>query len=266
MASCSAVKAIEYIRLCRDFMSVDAHVFCSKSCRNGFGKEYMDGEMRDLRAILPFSGLLPEMRYKDSVVCYNGVDATIFNTSGMERKANNVFRIGCVANYIPCKSQITLIKAFSSVCREMPGAELVLVGTGKTREMCQTWVMDNGLSERIYFRDEMSHLELGNFYKSLSLYVLPSCLEAFNCSLIEAWACGVPCMTTDVISFKEVLPREEWGKWLFPAKDHNALAEKLLWAYNTRPQRQKLTVDLNVNKITTQFLDWIDAQRTMLNG
>lgn len=255
MARCSAVKAIEYVRLCRDYMSVDAHVFCSESCRNGFGKEYVNGEMCDLRADLPFSGFLPVMRYRDSVVCYNGVDATIFNTGGMERRADNVFRIGCVANYIPCKSQITLIKAFARVCTEMPEAELVFIGTGKTREMCQRWAADNGVSERIFFRNEIPHLELEAFYKSLSLYVLPSCLEAFNCSLVEAWACGVPCMATDAISFKEVLPQEEWDRWLFPAKDEKALAEKLLWAYNTRPPRQKLTEDLDIDTITTKYLD-----------
>lgn len=260
MANLPVVKTIEYVRLCRDYKSVDAHVFCSESCRHGFGKEYANGEMRDLRADLPLKTFLPEMRYRNSVVCYNGVDETIFNTSDTEHKDGHAFRIGCVANYIPCKSQITLIKAFAKVCGEMPEAQLVFVGTGKMRSMCQKWVADYGLSERIVFKNEVHHLELKAFYKSLSLYVLPSCLEAFNCSLIEAWACGVPCMATNSISFKEVLPPEEWDRWLFPPKDIDSLAERLVWAYNTRPTRQKLSCNLDINAITNQFIDWVETK------
>ncbi len=262
MAKFGVVRMIEYLRLRRDFSIVDAHVFCSEICRQGFGHLYDNDRMRDLREMLPLGSCLPQMHYRDSVVCYNGIDTSVFNP-GKDGQEHDVFRIGCVANFIPCKSQITLIRAFARVYHEMSGAELVFVGTGKTREMCQRWVVDKGLSKQIFFRNEVPHLELETFYKSLSLYVLPSCLEAFNCSLIEAWACGVPCMATDVISFKEVLPKEDWDKWLFPAKNEEVLAEKLLWAYKTRPTRQRLSRDLDINKITRQFLDRIDVQRMM---
>ena len=69
-------------------------------------------------------------------------------------------------------------------------------------------------------------------------------------------------MATDAISFKEVLPQEEWDKWLFPAKDEEALAKKLLWAYKKRPTRQRLSRNVDIDIITKGFLDWVNDQIT----
>lgn len=258
------VRAIEYLRLRRDYLTADAHVFCSKSCREGFGKFYRDGDMHDLREDLPLSGHLPKMRYNDAVVCYNGIDTSVFYPAVKASDNKATFRIGCVANFIPTKSQITLIKAFAKVCDQMPVAELIFVGTGLELAKCQKWVDDNGLSARVHFLSEMDHLALPDFYRSLSLYVLPSYLEAFNCSLIEAWACGVPCITTNTISFKEILPCQEWNQWLFVANDESDLAKKLMWVYNIRPNTQELTMNLSMDSVILHFSDWIDGKRVVL--
>lgn len=255
------VRAIEYLRLRRDYLTADAHVFCSKSCREGFGKFYRDGDMHDLREDLPLGGHLPKMRYNDAVVCYNGIDTSVFYPAVKASDNKATFRIGCVANFIPTKSQITLIKAFAKVCDQMPMAELVFVGTGSERAKCQKWVDDHGLSARVHFLNEMDHLAIPDFYRSLSLYVLPSYLEAFNCSLIEAWACGVPCITTNEISFMEVLPEEDYERWLFKAQDEEALADRLILAYKTDGLAQKLTVDLSEGAVCGDYLRWVATKR-----
>lgn len=257
------VRLIEYCRIQKDYKTIDAHVFCSEQTKKSFGQMFRDecfANGEDLRNSLPFHQMLPELSFRDAAVFYNGVDYGLFHVSNEISSNKQRYLVGCVANFNESKSQMTLIDAFAKVCGEMPGAELIFVGSGLTLPACRGKVAYYGLEDKISFVVEMDHKNLPTFYNSLSLFVLPSYFEAFNCSIIEAWACGVPCIATDAISFKEVLPREEWDKWLFPAKDANALAHKLLWAYTTRPNRQELFIDLNINAIARQFLRWIETQ------
>lgn len=258
----SALRAYEYWRLCRDFWAIDAHVFCSEHTRRCFGKLYPTRDFSneiDLKICLP--RLLRDkyfMKYRESVVFYNGINTRLFSSSTNIKPLHGKFRIGCVANFTPSKSQITLIKAFALFVSHALDAELIFVGSGMALDRCKKWVATHELTGFVTFIHEMDHKELPEFYQSLSLFVLPSYFEAFNCTIIEAWACGVPCFTTDVISFKEVLSSEDRKTWLFPAKDEKTLADKLLWAYRTRPMRQRLVTDLNIDKITHQFLDWVE--------
>lgn len=263
------VKEMQYLRLRHSYEMVDAHVFCSNMARNGYARYYPNGllsEGVEQREQLICPSRFRAMRCPSPYVVYNGIDSTVFNVgNAVKYKKDNVYRIGCVSNYLLTKSQITLLRAFASVVDRMPEAKLLLVGSGRMLISCKAFVERMGLSSKVEFISEMPHDTLPDFYHSLDLYVLPSYyVEAFNCTLIEAWACGVPCMATDSISFKEVLPHEEWSKWLFPAKNEKVLAEKLLWAYETRPSRQCLSHNLDIDEITRNLLDWVDTRRGKL--
>ena len=232
---------IEMSRIRQAYAGADLHIFCSEKCRDAF---------------MPF-----DMRFKNESVIYNGIDAGLFNSGKKRLNNGKQFKIGCVGNFTPTKSQMTLVEAFSLAHEKMPGAELVFVGTGRERGECEAAVQKNGLMGKVRFENEVNHQKLPDFYRTLDLFVLPSYLEAFNCTLIEAWACGVPCMTTDAISFKEVLPRGEWDKWLFRAKDSAALADKLVWAYANRPARQPLLRNIDIDTIVRELLDLVEEER-----
>jgi len=256
------VKEIQYVRLRNSYERVDANIFCSEACREGFGLVYVDGflgKRSELRSQLFFPKLFRPMSYASANVVYNGIDGTVFCLTA--KAPSESFRIGCVANFIKQKAQMTLIQAFEKVYPQMPNAKLIFVGSGAEKRACEQYVKEHGLLGVVEFLAELSHLKIPDFYRSLDLYVMPSYWEAFNCSLIEAWACGVPCMTTEEISFKEVLNEDDFSRWLFPAKDIEALGQRLLEAYTTRPVRQKLARDLDIAVTTRSFLDWVDTMR-----
>lgn len=253
------VKEIQYLRLRHSYELMDSHVFCSVAAKEGYGRVYSDGFLgnnHDMRDDLMLSQVWRPMKCPMPKVVYNGIDTKVFNSDD-RKEALDVFRIGCVANFIGTKSQITLLEAYSKVCCKMPHSQLVFVGSGEELGLCMKYATENGIEGFVEFTKEMPHTEMPSFYKSLSLFVLPSYHEAFNCSLIEAWACGVPCIATREISFKEVLSPTDQQKWLFPAKDVNALADLLLCAYRERPARQLLARDLDINTITKDFLKWV---------
>ena len=253
------VREIQYLRLRRDYECADLHVFCSRQSESAYSKVCKDGnlaQMVPLRAQLAFSRLYRDFRLPRSFVLYNGYDSRLFREDG-ERKRSGAWRIGCVGNFTESKSQITLIRAFLRVRVQMPDAELLFVGSGCQLKSCIACSRSGGEDNHIVFLREMDHSDIPDFYRSLDLYVLPSYWEAFNCSLVEAWACGVPCLATSSISFKEVLPEAEREKWLFPERDDVRLAERLLWAYHNRPRRQKIDRDLDIDAEMTRFLDFL---------
>jgi glycosyltransferase involved in cell wall biosynthesis len=64
-------------------------------------------------------------------------------------------------------------------------------------------------------------------YSSVDLVVLPSYREGLPKSLIEAAACGLPLVTTDVPGCREVVANEETGL-LVPPRDSTTLANAIL--------------------------------------
>jgi glycosyltransferase involved in cell wall biosynthesis len=84
-------------------------------------------------------------------------------------------------------------------------------------EMIEAWQKE-GTIEWLGHVDDMPKL-----YASVDLVVLPSYREGLPKSLIEAAACGLPLITTDVPGCREVVTNEENGL-IVPARDSRALA------------------------------------------
>lgn len=264
------VRAIEYLRIRNDYLRVDAHIFCSERAMASVDKTFpglrFENET-DLRTKLPFGRWLPSFELQDACVCYNGVDVSLFCAPEVKLLRQG-FRIGCVGNYISSKSQIVLLHAAKLLKGKIEGLKVLLVGTGCCLEDCRRFVAENWLEGVAEFLTEMDHTRMPAFYQSLDLYVLPSYFEAFNCSLIEALGCGVPVMTTDVVSFKEVLAPTDYSRYLFPARDAGALARGIFKLYNERNLGRfpSMVRDLNINRIISEFLDWVDRKRACVHN
>lgn len=252
------VRELEYLRLYHQYKNADVHVFCSQQTQARFNLQYdTNGVGRDLREMCRFSNLLPKLKIKNSMVFYNGVNTHLFSkkNDGNDAIHDGKFRIGCVANFTPTKSQRTLIEAFYQIHEICSDVVLLFVGSGATLHECKILVQRFALTDKVFFIEEMDHSKLASFYLSLDLYVLPSYFEAFNCSLVEAWACGVPCIATKEISFGEVLFPQDRDFWLFPAKDSKTLAKCILNVYHNNVAQQVLSKNLNITHILKQFLE-----------
>lgn len=236
--------------------SMDVVVVLSKLHVKQFGKAYPNGplgleiDIRDQTLIRHYRLIKP----KRISILYNGIDAKVFNPIG--RCSHNDFIIGCVANFGATKGQITLIKAFATIVKTIPNAKLIFVGSGQKLDECKKVTVDLGLNEKIVFKKECDHLKLADIYRSFDLFVLPSWQEGFCCVLVEAAGCGTPSMATDAISFREVIPEEDWNKWLIKPKDHIALAEKIV-DYHAKRYKFRFNRSMDINDLWREFLDEI---------
>ena len=169
---------------------------------------------------------------QNEFVLFNGVDRSKFFKK--ETVKNDIFTIGCVANFWKIKDHITLIKSTQRILESGIKIKLRLIGSGPTFRSCQKYVLNNNLSKYIFFEKEISHDKLNNFYNSIDLFVLPSLYEALGCVYLESWATNTPFIGIEGQGISELIVEEEKKIILAKVNSIESLMEKILIRYNKR--------------------------------
>jgi O-antigen biosynthesis alpha-1,2-mannosyltransferase len=107
-----------------------------------------------------------------------------------------------VGSHKPHKNLHRLLEAYgiSGVCEEVR-----LIMTGKPSHSLQCEIRESLLGERVQFVDSPSAEELACLYRGALAFVFPSLYEGFGLPPLEAMACGVPVLTSNVCSLPEVM-------------------------------------------------------------
>lgn len=210
--------------------------------------------------ILRYLGKYEGIMLRDKYVLYNGVDTSKFYPIGAKKKVDDIFRIGCVANFWELKDQITLIKSVEILIKNgMKKIKVSFVGTGYTRESCEQYVNENGLNDYFEFKNEVDHSQLNAYYNTLDLFVLPSYWDSFGCVYTEAYACGVPFMTARGTGITELIPEEDFFKWVIKPKDYVALTHNIMYYIDNR-DKQILKTSIDIKVLVTEYLDYIQLK------
>ena len=122
------------------------------------------------------------------------------------------------------KDYPTLIRAFARLATRRP-CRLVILGEGSKRKEIEGLVEESGLTDRVSLPGWVENPFA--FMARASLFVLSSRWEGLPTVLVEALACGCPCVSTDCPSGPtEILRNGEIGP-LVPVGDGAALAEAM---------------------------------------
>jgi glycosyltransferase involved in cell wall biosynthesis len=119
-----------------------------------------------------------------------------------------------VGHMRPGKGQEEAVRAWPAVVAAHPEARLLLIGNGPREEMLRGLAGDLGVASHVVFagaRDDVHDL-----LPRTTMAVLPTHSEALPTALLEASACGVPTVATDVGGVPEVVVDGETG-WLLPS-------------------------------------------------
>lgn len=200
---------------------------------------------------------MPAVKPKAVYILNNGVDIRLFKPN--ENKNENLFRIGCIANFQKLKDHNTLVKAFEILVKKgYTNMRLSLLGNGVTRPEIEAYLNDNDLMQYVEWPSEVSHDKLPEYYRSLDLFVLPSIFEGFGCVYTEAYACGVPFIGVYDQGAAEVIAPEEREKWLIQPRDYEQLARIIERYYNDR-NKQILCKEYDIDKLITAYLHNIET-------
>ena len=164
-----------------------------------------------------------------------GVDLERFKPSRVEH-SQPPFTVFCNRTWEPIYGIDVLARAFVKVAQQKEDVELVLLNSGSQGNAIRNILQRGDVLDRVTFGGQVSQSDLPRWYHMADLYVSPSHVDGSSVSLIEALACGIPCLVSDIPGNREWVFEGENG-WLFRDGDADDLARKILAAMN---QREKL--------------------------
>ena len=85
-------------------------------------------------------------------------------------------------------------------------AALLVAGSGPYRKKLQQEIAAAGLGERVKLLGDVPNVEVPQLLRSSTLFIMPSDEEGFPRVLLEAMACGVPFVATNVGGVPEIVP------------------------------------------------------------
>lgn len=182
------------------------------------------------------------MNPKKTIVFPWGVDLEHFKPTTDDRPQTAVHRPQSTVTLFCNRSWETrygvdvLAKAFVIVAQQKDNVDLILLSGGSQGNAIRKILINGGVIDRVTFSGQISQNDLPSWYHQADLYISPSHVDGSSVSLMEALACGLPCLVSDIPANKEWVVENENG-WLFKDGDSNHLAEKILMAMN---QREKL--------------------------
>jgi len=209
---------------------VTIHDLIFKTYPKGHTKDTIDGTDRQMSTIVENAAKIiccSQNTFKDlktyfprgaekASVIYEGVDrSSFFPVADAERgQARAVLeRHGVQGDYIlfvgtiePRKNLANLLRAFFFLKEKKKfNGRLVVIGMkGWLSEWVSALVDQLNIKNDVVFTGYVAGDELRYFYSQAKAYVFPSFYEGFGLPILEAFACGVPVVTSDVSSCPEV--------------------------------------------------------------
>jgi N-acetyl-alpha-D-glucosaminyl L-malate synthase BshA len=129
-----------------------------------------------------------------------------------------------VSNFRPVKRPLDTVRIFERVSREVD-AVLLMVGEGPERSSAQALARRLGLLDRMRFLGMQQ--DIAEIAAMADVFLLPSELESFGLSALEAMACGVPVIGSDAGGLPEVVRHAESG-YLLPVGDVEGMAARTI--------------------------------------
>jgi N-acetyl-alpha-D-glucosaminyl L-malate synthase BshA len=161
-------------------------------------------------------------------VIYNFVDLSVYGRSRhVDRTAYAApgERILLhISNFRPVKRVLDVVRIFERVAREVPSV-LLMVGEGPERSSAQALARRLGLQDKVKFLGRRDRIE--ELAGLADVFLLPSELESFGLSALEAMACEVPVIGSDSGGLPEVVKHAETG-FLLPVGDIDGMAARAI--------------------------------------
>ncbi len=138
----------------------------------------------------------------------------------------------------PRKNLPMLISAYKRLIERDMEFKLILVGRyGWMHEQVLNQIENLELETMIQLIGYVPQEDLALVYNLSSLFVYPTVYEGFGLPVLEAMACGIPVVTTDISSLPEIVGE---AGILTPVNDVEALYEGIVLGLNDTDLRQKL--------------------------
>lgn len=173
--------------------------------------------------------------------------------------AEDDFLFVYAAEFSKRKNQSLLIHAFANACTQMPNAKLLLAGEGILLEGCKALVKELHMEKQIHFLGYIQDME--SLYSICDVCVTTSRIEGLPFNVMEAMACGLPVIASDIKGHRELVEDGKAGL-IFESENQKKLEERLEMIYNNQElylkfqKEEKLKIrNFNIEKVKGKILE-----------
>jgi glycosyltransferase involved in cell wall biosynthesis len=178
-------------------------------------------------------------KYSEKIrIIPNGINLEEFDISYSKEKCRDILNIPqdkkvilFVGNLIQIKAPHILIGAMKYITEKIPNAHLFIVGDGKIQNNLKKQSRLLGIEKNVTFVGAINDTNKKVlYYKASDVFVLPSFSECFPIVLLEASACGLPLVVSNLESLKAIV-KEGYNGLFIKTGDKKDLAEKIVYLF-----------------------------------
>lgn len=173
---------------------------------------------------------LPAILGKPVHAVPKGVDAELFRPAGSNKRAELGLAgrhvVLSVGRFVPIKNMALLIDAIALTVPSDPSLHLLLVGEGPEMAALKQQVERLGVARAVTFAGYVPQQDMAPYDRTADVFALGSDFDNSPNVVLEAMACGVPVVATDVGGVTEYVTPGRGGD-LVPRRDATALAGAL---------------------------------------
>jgi L-malate glycosyltransferase len=142
-----------------------------------------------------------------------------------------------LANFRPVKRIRDVVEVFARVAREVP-SRLMLIGDGPDRSVAEYLAREHHIQDRVHFIGKQDNVN--ELLPLADLMLMPSEMESFGLAALEAMACGVPTIATNVGGVPELIDDGRNGL-LFGVGDVDSMAEAAIALLRDEPRLRRMS-------------------------
>ncbi len=157
---------------------------------------------------------------------HNGIDIGQFKVSPKRKDINHPDRtVGIIARLSLVKGHTYLIEAMAEVLSEFPDARLFIFGEGKIKYKLVQQAKELKINEKVFFMPAVANT--AEVLQEIDIFVMPSLNEGLGLSVLEAQACSLAVIASNVGGIP-TLVKDELTGLLVSAKQPRALAAAIM--------------------------------------
>lgn len=203
-----------------------------------------------------YSRFFPKAKF---AVIYTGMDI-IKTATHKKDKDNKKVRIMCAGLFSKRKGQIFLLKAMKNLSKKYSNMELTMIGGGDQNDVYRDFVEKNKLNKYVKFTGQISYADLLMAYQNHDIFCLPTLSDTSPYVILEAMTFGLPIVSTDVGSIKEMV--DTAGIIVKPGNP-KALEEALSQLVSNSSLRKQMCKD-GIKRVKENFT-WESIAKQWLN-
>lgn len=156
----------------------------------------------------------------------NGIDLSRFrpDPAAAGRRFGQAPQLLVARNLEPVYDNATAIRALALLREQFPKARLTLAGSGPDMPRLQALAAELGLQDAVFFAGRIDNAQMGGLYAQADCMLNPSTVDNAPISILEAFASGLPVVSTAVGGIPDMVKQGVNGL-LVPAGEPEAMAE-----------------------------------------